>query len=61
MPSAHFIRDFDYRTPRKAVVAYKAGYEGNIPKSHHEAAEAAGVLAPRNIPVETDGAEQVHP
>lgn len=53
MPNATFIKDFDYRTPRKAVVAYKAGWSGNVPKSHHEAAQEAGVLEAN------DGAEQV--
>lgn len=56
MPKATFIRDFDYRTTRKAIVAYKAGWSGNVPQSHHAAAEAAGVLE-----AEPNGAEPVHP
>ena len=56
MPKATFIRDFDYRTTRKSIVAYKAGWSGTVPKSHHEAAETAGVLE-----AETDGPEPVHP
>ena len=45
MPRATFTKDFDYRTSRNAIVAYKAGWTGNVPKAHLEAAETAGVLS----------------
>ena len=54
MPKVTFAKDFDYRTPRKAIVAYKAGWSGSIPQSHYAAAEAAGVLE-----AEKNGAEPV--
>ena len=46
MPRAIFVSDFDYRTPRKAIIAYKAGYRGSITTKAYEAALAAGAIEP---------------
>jgi len=57
MPRATFVKDFDYRTSRNAIVAYKAGWAGNVPKAHIEAAEAAGALEKEPKPASNgDGA-----
>ncbi|WP_336747762.1 hypothetical protein [Aureimonas altamirensis] len=44
MPWATFTKDYNYRTPRKAVIAYPAGYKGNITQKAYEAAKAAGAI-----------------
>ncbi|WP_193753387.1 hypothetical protein [Aureimonas ureilytica] len=45
MPKATFAKDFDYRVPGKpSIVAYPAGWSGNVPKSHYDAAVEAGAL-----------------
>lgn len=54
MPKAIFMRDFNYRTPKKAIIAYKAGYKGNITQSAFDAASAAGVLEFRELPADGD-------
>ena len=56
MPKAIFIKDFNYRTPKKAIIAYKAGYKGNITQLALEAARSAGVLdeVQQELPLNAD-------
>ena len=46
MPIATFTSDFDYTTPKKAIIAYKAGYTGNITRHALAKAKAAGAILP---------------
>lgn len=45
MPNAKFAKRFDYIGKREGpMTSYEAGYEGDIPASHLDAATEAGVL-----------------
>lgn len=45
MPQVKFRRAFDYRKGLGKMTSYEAGYEGNIPDAHYEAAVQAGAIA----------------
>jgi hypothetical protein len=44
MPQAKFSKVFDYRAKSGSITAYPAGYEGDIPQAHFDAAATAGAL-----------------
>lgn len=45
MPIATFTNAYDYAVPgRPTIVAYPAGYSGNIPQAHIDAATVAGAI-----------------
>lgn len=45
MPTAKFKRAFDYRKGLGKMTSYEAGYEGDVPDAHYEAAVKAGAIA----------------
>lgn len=44
MPKAKFTKAFPYRKGMGKMTEYPAGYEGDIPQAHYDAAAEAGAI-----------------
>jgi hypothetical protein len=55
MPQAKLTKAYDYRARTGKMTAYPAGYEGDMPQAHFDAAVAAGVVDGQKPKPKDDG------